>query len=195
MYWACENHTFNATPTERLQQHPSFFQQTAPIARSFCEGSTWHHLHMLVKATLCCDWKGRAASVQTFTLWHQARINNPRRANFISACSCHMGVVHHAHPVRGESHIQHNYSLYTALLSDWLVSDSSPLAYLRERTCELDIGAFLHCKEFEDLLRAWPTVLRKLGNRWKRKGESWFHYRKVPFIGVVGIAEMWFHSA
>jgi len=28
------------------------------------------------------------------------------------------------------------------------------LAYLRERTCELDIGAFSHCKEFEDLLRA-----------------------------------------
>jgi len=32
------------------------------------------------------------------------------------------------------------------------VSDSSPLAYLHEHTCELDIGAFLHCKEFEDLL-------------------------------------------
>jgi len=27
------------------------------------------------------------------------------------------------------------------------VSDSLPLAYLRERTCELDIGAFLHCKD------------------------------------------------
>ena len=26
MYWACENHTFNATPTEKLQQHPSYFQ-------------------------------------------------------------------------------------------------------------------------------------------------------------------------
>jgi len=22
MYWACENHTFNAPPTEGLQQHP-----------------------------------------------------------------------------------------------------------------------------------------------------------------------------
>jgi len=30
------------------------------------------------------------------------------------------------------------------LLSDWRVNDSSPVAYLRERTCELDIGAFLH---------------------------------------------------
>jgi len=28
------------------------------------------------------------------------------------------------------------------------------LAYLRERTSELDIGAFLHCKELEDFLRA-----------------------------------------
>jgi len=27
------------------------------------------------------------------------------------------------------------------------VSDSAPLVYLRERTCELDIGAFLHCKD------------------------------------------------
>ena len=43
--------------------------------------------------------------------------------------------------------VPNSYPLYTALLSDWRVSDSSPLAYLRERTCELDIGAFLHCKE------------------------------------------------
>jgi len=108
VYWACENHTFNATPTERLLQHPSFFQQTAPIARSFCEGCAWHHLHILVKAPVCSDWKGRAASAQTFTLWHQATIKIPRRANFIFACSRHTGVVHHAHLVRGESHIQHN---------------------------------------------------------------------------------------
>ena len=33
------------------------------------------------------------------------------------------------------------------LLSDWHVSNSSPLAYLRERTCEFDIGAFLHCND------------------------------------------------
>jgi len=108
MYWACENHTFNAKPTERLQQHSSFFQQTAAIARSFREGCTWHHLRMLVKVPLGCDWKCRAASAQTCTLWHQATIKMPRRANFISACSRHTGVVHHAHPVRGESLIQHN---------------------------------------------------------------------------------------
>ena len=35
------------------------------------------------------------------------------------------------------------------------MSDSSSLAYLRERTCELDIGAFLQCKELEDLLRVF----------------------------------------
>ena len=46
------------------------------------------------------------------------------------------------------------YPLYTALLSYLRVSDSWPLAYLRERTCERDIGAFLHCKEVEDLLHA-----------------------------------------
>ena len=33
------------------------------------------------------------------------------------------------------------------LLSDSRVSDASPLAYLRERTSELDIGAFLHYKD------------------------------------------------
>jgi len=39
----------------------------------------------------------------------------------------------------------------------------------------------------------WPMVLRKLGNRWKWKGETWFHYTKALFVGVVGIAEMWFY--
>jgi len=94
-----------------LQQHPLFFQQTAPIARSFCEGFAWHHLHILVKAPLCCDWTGRAASAQTFTLSHQATMKIPRRTNFISACSRRTSVVHHTHPVRGESHIQHNAML------------------------------------------------------------------------------------
>jgi len=37
------------------------------------------------------------------------------------------------------------FTLY--LLSDWRVSDSSPLTYLHERTCELDIGTFVHCKD------------------------------------------------
>ena len=39
----------------------------------------------------------------------------------------------------------------------------------------------------------WPMVLRKLGIRWKWEGEAWFHYTKVLFVGVVGIAEMSFY--
>jgi len=35
-------------------------------------------------------------------------IKIPRRAHLISAYSRHMGVVLHAHPIRGESHIHHN---------------------------------------------------------------------------------------
>jgi len=120
MRWTCENHTFNATPTERLQQHPSFFQQTASISCSFCEGCTWHQLHILVKVPLCFDWKGRAASAQTCTLWHQATIKIPRRANFISACSRQTGVVHHAHPVRGKSHIQNSANREAATLAEKL---------------------------------------------------------------------------
>jgi len=97
----------------------SFLQRTATIARSFCEGCrpTWYHLHILVKAPLCCDWKGRAASAQSFTLWHQATIKISRRAHLIYACSCHMGVVLHAHPVRGKSHIQYNTNWEAATLA------------------------------------------------------------------------------
>jgi len=40
----------------------------------------------------------------------------------------------------------------------------------------------------------WPTVLRKLENRWKWKRERWFHYRKELFVGVVSSAETWFYS-
>ena len=43
------------------------------------------------------------------------------------------------------------------------MSDSSPLAYLRERTCELEVGAFLHCKELEDLL---PTLGLRYCESW-----------------------------
>jgi len=99
---------------------PSFLQWTAPIARSFCEGCTWHHLHILVKAPLCCDWKGGVESAQSFTLWHQSTTKIPRRAHFISACSHHMGVVNHAYPVRGESHIQHNANWEAATLAERL---------------------------------------------------------------------------
>jgi len=55
------------------------------------------------------------------------------------------------------------------------MSDSSPLAYLRERSCELDIGAFLHCKEFEDSLRAlgpWYWESWGIGENEKVKADS-----------------------
>ena len=60
------------------------------------------------------------------------------------------------------------YPLYTALLSDWSVSHSSPLAHLRERNLRTRYwGAFTlqGLKRFASW--AWPMVLRKLGNRWK----------------------------
>ena len=87
--------TFNATPNERFQQHSPFSHWTAPITHSFCEDCTWHHLHILVTAPLCCDWKDWAASVQSFTLWQQATTEITRSAHSISACSRHlyMGVV------------------------------------------------------------------------------------------------------
>jgi len=86
---------------------PSFLLWTVPVAHSFCEGCTWHHLHILVKGPLCSDWKAQAASMQSFTLWQQATIDIPRRAHSISACLRHiyMGVALHVYPVRGESHI------------------------------------------------------------------------------------------
>jgi len=48
----------------------------------------------------------------------------------------------------------YNYTLHCTgirFASDWRMSDLSPLAYLLERTWELDIGAFLHWKQLEDL--------------------------------------------
>jgi len=68
-----------------------------------------HHC-ILVNAPLCGDQKARVASVQSFTLWRQATIEITRHAHSIICCSRHVytGVVLHAHPVCGESHIQRN---------------------------------------------------------------------------------------
>jgi len=62
------------------------------------------------ESTTFCDWKAQAASMQSFTLWQQATIEIPRRAHSISACLRHIykAVVLQVHPVRGESHIEHN---------------------------------------------------------------------------------------
>ena len=61
------------------------------------------------------------------------------------------------------------------LLSDSRVSDSSPLSYLRERTSELDSGAFLHCKDSEGLLRGfglWYCESWGIGETEKVKPDS-----------------------
>ena len=87
-------------------------------------GCTWHHLHILVTAPLWCDWKSRAASAQSFLLWHQAVIKIPRRANLISACSPHVDVVLQAHPVRVESHIHHNVFVRLDIDSSLQTNDS-----------------------------------------------------------------------
>jgi len=58
----------------------------------------------------CCDRKAWAACAQSFTLWQQATIEITRRDHSIFACSRHiyMGVVLHALPVCGESHVERN---------------------------------------------------------------------------------------
>ena len=77
-----------------------FLKWTAPIARFFCDGCILDDLHILVKASLCCDWKRWEANAQSLTLWEQATIENPRRARSISACLCliYMGVVEAERP-------------------------------------------------------------------------------------------------
>jgi len=104
------NRTFNATPTERLQQHHLFLQRIMPIAHSFCEGCTWHDLHILVTAPFCYDRKAQVASVQSFTLWQQATIEITCHDHSSIACLRHIytGAILHAHPICGGSHIQHN---------------------------------------------------------------------------------------
>jgi len=69
---------------------PSFLQQTAPIAHSFCEGCSQHNLHILVTAPFCCDREAQAASVQIFTLWQQATIEITRQDHSIIAWSRHI---------------------------------------------------------------------------------------------------------
>jgi len=104
------NHTINATPPERLQQHPLLFQRTAPIARSLCEGWTRHDLHILVTAPFYWDLKSRAACAQSFAPWQQATIEIILAISLTIACSRYIynGAILHAHPVRGESHNERN---------------------------------------------------------------------------------------
>ena len=104
------NHTFNATPAERLQQHPSFLQRTAPIARSLCGGCTWHDLYILVTAPFCCDRKspsGMCAKLRTVAA-NSNRVHAPQSLYYCLFALHVCGVFLRAHPVRGESYIQRN---------------------------------------------------------------------------------------
>ena len=49
------------------------------------------------------------------------------------------------------------------------MSDSSPLAYLRERTCELDIGAFLHLRNLKICFVSLAYGIAKAGESVKKK--------------------------
>ena len=64
----------------------------------------------------CCHRKAWAASAQSFTLWQQTTMEITRRDHSIIAFLCHknMGVDLHAHPVRGESHIQLSFTYSTS---------------------------------------------------------------------------------
>jgi len=58
----------------------------------------------------CCDRKCRAACAQSFAPWQQATIEIMLTMSLTIACSrcIYNGVILQAHPVRGESHNQHN---------------------------------------------------------------------------------------
>jgi len=84
------NHTFNAMPTERLQQHPLHFTQTATIKCFFCEGCTWHDHHILVTAPFYCNREARATSAPSFILWQEATIEITWWNDSLVACLCHI---------------------------------------------------------------------------------------------------------
>jgi len=75
MYFCSSRTSRSCWITQSTQHHrrgfnniPSFLQWTTPIARSLCEGWTWHNLHILVTAPFCCDRKSRASQAQ-MALW------------------------------------------------------------------------------------------------------------------------------
>jgi len=93
------------------QQRPLLF----PVNRTYRTFFLWRlHLappsHPGQSTTLLWLESPGGKYAKLLTLWQQAKIEIPRGAHSISACLRHiyMGVVLHVHPVRGESHIQHN---------------------------------------------------------------------------------------
>jgi len=69
-----ESHNQRNTTGEVATTSPPFSQWTTLIARSLCEGRTWHDLYILVTTPFSCDRKSRAACAQSFAPWQQATI-------------------------------------------------------------------------------------------------------------------------
>jgi len=137
--FACSRHIYLCVA---LCAHPfcaeSHFQcninrEVATTSPPFCSEPHLSHIFFVKVApgTTFTSWtkhyfvvigKPRRTSMQSLTLWQQATIQIPRRAHSISACLRHiyMSVVLHVHPVRGESHIQHNTNRVVATLAERL---------------------------------------------------------------------------
>jgi len=101
------NPTFNATSTERLQQHPLLFTTTAPIARSLYKGWTRHDLHILVTAPFCCYQKSASsicAKLRTVAASNN-RVHMLWSLYYCLFAPCIYIAVLCTPPVRGESHI------------------------------------------------------------------------------------------
>ena len=96
---------------------PSFLQEPHRSHVLCVKACTWHDPHILVTASFCCDRKARVACVQSFAQWQQATIEFTWRDHSIIACShcIYIGVVLHAHSIRGEPRIQGNASRVVAI--------------------------------------------------------------------------------
>jgi len=111
------NHTINATPQERLQQHPLLFTMNRTDRTFFC-----------VKAelsTTCTSWlqhhfiaigKAQGACVQSFAPWQEVTRVHARDHYYCLFAPHVYIIVLRAHPVCGESHNQCNVTREVATL-------------------------------------------------------------------------------
>ena len=111
------NHTFNATPIGRLQQHPLLFTMNRTDRTFFC-----------VKAelsTTCTSWlqhhfiaigKAQGACVQSFAPWQEVTRVHARDHYYCLFAPHVYIIVLRAHPVCGESHNQRNVTREVATL-------------------------------------------------------------------------------
>jgi len=104
------NHTINATPPERLQQHPLLFTTNCTDRTFFVWRLNSTRPSHPGHSTILLQSETPAACAQSFASWQHATIEIMRAFSFTIACSRYMynGVILRAHPVRGESHNQRN---------------------------------------------------------------------------------------